>query len=194
MPEITPGTCYGQLDVDVSSNFAVEAAEVLDWLPPVELIITSPLLRSLRLAQYLAQKQKCELRNDKRLMEMHFGDWEGKKWDDIARHQIDAWGADVLNYVPPNGESSRQMMQRVEEMLREVTQLPQRHIALVGHGGSIRGVLALLGEVELGSPPRGKCHGHVSSSPSAAAARVFCSAHDCHRGFRFLRKKSQHHS
>ncbi len=123
---------------------------MLDWLPPVELIITSPLLRSLRLAQYLAQKQQCELRNDSRLMEMHFGDWEGKKWDDIARHQIDDWSADVLNYVPPNGESSRQMMQRVQEVLREVALLPQRNIALVGHGGSIRGVLALLGEVELG--------------------------------------------
>ena len=41
------------------------------------------------------------------------------------------------------------MMQRVQEMLRDVEKLPQQTIALVGHGGSIRGVLALLGGGEL---------------------------------------------
>ena len=148
-PANASGTCYGQLDIELSLNFHNEAAEVLDWLPALELIITSPLLRTRRLAEHLAQSRQCELRSDSRLMEMHFGDWEGKNWDDISRHVIDAWSADVLNYVPPNGESARQMMQRVQEMLHEVVQLPQQTIALVAHGGSIRAVLALLGEVEL---------------------------------------------
>ncbi len=149
-PKIASGICYGQLDIGLATSFDVEAAEVMGWLPPVELIITSPLLRSQRLAEHLAQMQQCELRSDGRLMEMHFGDWEGGKWDDIARHEIDAWSADVVNYTPPHGESARQMMQRVKVLLHEVMQLPQRNIALVGHGGSIRAVLALLGEVELG--------------------------------------------
>ena len=149
-PKIASGICYGHLDIELRSSFDNEAAEVLDWLPAVELIITSPLLRSQRLAQYLVKNQQCELRSDPRLKEIHFGDWEGKKWDDISRQEIDAWSADTLNYTPPNGESAQQMMQRVQEMLRDVEKLPQQTIALVGHGGSIRGVLALLGEVELG--------------------------------------------
>lgn len=148
-PDIAPGICYGQLDIGLNSSFDIEAAEVRNWLPPVELIITSPLLRSRRLAEHLSLAQQCEWRSDPRLKEMHFGDWEGKKWDDISRHEIDAWSADTLNYTPPNGESAREMMQRVQEMLRDVERLPQLNIALVGHGGSIRGVLALLGEVEL---------------------------------------------
>lgn len=149
-PKIASGICYGHLDIELSSSFDNEAAEVQVRLPVVELIITSPLLRSQRLAEYLSLAHQCEWRSDPRLKEMHFGDWEGKKWGDISRHEINAWSVDTLNYTPPNGESAQQMMQRVEEMLREVTQLPQRNIALVGHGGSIRGVLALLGEVELG--------------------------------------------
>ena len=150
-PKIASGTCYGQLDIELSLSFDNEAAEVLGWLPAVELIITSPLLRSRRLAEYLSLAHQCEWRSDSRLKEIHFGDWEGKKWDDISRHEIDAWSADTLNYTPPNGESARQMMQRLQAMLHDVEKLPQQTIALVGHGGSIRGVLALLGEIELGS-------------------------------------------
>lgn len=153
-PQITPGTCYGQLDIEVSDSFAGEAAEVLNWLPSVDLIITSPLRRTRRLAEHLALARQCELRSDQRLMEMHFGDWEGKRWDAIPRQEIDAWSADTLDFAPRNGESAGQMMQRVRDALRDVAQLPQRHIGLVGHAGSIRALLALLGDVPLGDTLR----------------------------------------
>ena len=148
-PFIAPGTCYGQLDIGVADGFEGEANHVLNWLPPVELIIASPLQRTRRLAEYLAQTQRCELRSDARLLEKNFGAWEGKAWDDIARSEIDAWAADVMSYAPPGGESAQQLMQRVQMLLREVAQLPQRNIALVAHGGSIRALLALMAEVPL---------------------------------------------
>lgn len=148
-PDISAGICYGQLDIDLNSGFDDEAAEVSNRLPSLELIVTSPLLRTRRLAEHLAQVHQCELRSDPLLLEMHFGDWEGKKWDDIARHEIDVWSADILNCSPPNGESAQQMMNRVQKVLHEVAQLPQQNIALVGHGGGIRALLALLGDVEL---------------------------------------------
>ena len=113
-PRIAPGICYGQLDIDVADSFDEEANNVLHWLPPLELIIASPLLRTRRLAEFLAQAQHCELRSDARLMEKHFGAWEGKAWDDIARSEIDAWAADVMGYAPPGGESAQQVMQRVQ--------------------------------------------------------------------------------
>lgn len=148
-PRIAPGTCYGQLDIGVADSFNAEANDILRWLPPVELIITSPLQRTRRLAEHLAQAQACELRSDARLMEKHFGAWEGKAWDDIARHEIDAWAADASGYAPPGGESAQQLMQRVQLCLHDVAQLPQQNIALVAHGGSIRAVLAQLGGVSL---------------------------------------------
>ena len=148
-PNIEPGTCYGQLDMDVADSFASEAAEILNRLPPMELVIASPLLRAQRLAEYLARQQRCALRSDARMMEMHFGDWEGRAWNDIARSEIDAWAADTLNYAAPNGESAQQMMQRVRGVLFDVAQLPQSSIALVAHGGSIRALLALLAGVPL---------------------------------------------
>lgn len=148
-PRIGPGICYGQLDMEVADSFAVEAAAVTNWLHPVELIITSPLLRTRRLAEHLAAAHRCELRSDARLMEMNFGDWEGRAWDDIARSEIDAWSADILHFTPPNGESAQQMMQRVNTMMQDLAQLPQQHIAIVAHGGSMRAALAQLARIPL---------------------------------------------
>ncbi len=148
-PRIAPGLCYGQLDIGVADSFDEEANDVLSWLPPVELIITSPLKRTRLLAEHLAQAQHCELRSDARLMEKHFGAWEGRAWDSIARHEIDAWAADVLGYAPLGGESAQQLMQRVQNLLCDVTQLPHKNIALIAHGGSIRALLAQIGDVPL---------------------------------------------
>ena len=148
-PDIAPGICYGQLDIDVADSFANEAHDVLRLLPPLQLILTSPLLRTRRLAEHLAQAQGCELRNDARLLEKHFGAWEGKAWDDIDRREIDAWADNFMGYAAQGGESAQQVMQRVQNLLSEVAQLPQKNIALVAHAGSIRAMLALMGEVAL---------------------------------------------
>ena len=143
-PAIAPGICYGQLDMDLADSFDEEAERVLNWLPPVQLILTSPLLRARRLATQLASAQHCELRCDARLMEMHFGVWEGRAWELIPRDEIDAWAADVPGYAPPGGESALQLMQRVQRFMLDTACLPQQRIALVAHGGSIRALLASL--------------------------------------------------
>lgn len=141
-PEIAPGLCYGQLDIDLADSFAEEANAVLNWLPQLDLIISSPLLRTHKLAEFLAQTVNCKLQTDLRLMEKNFGAWEGRAWDDIERYEIDAWACDVMNYTPPGGESAQQVMQRVQSFLHDLARLPHQNIALVAHGGSIRAILA----------------------------------------------------
>lgn len=167
-PDIAPGVCYGQLDIGLADSFKEEANAVLGWLPQLDMIVSSPLLRTRKLADFLALTQHCELersgrnvssvhrtayplrvQTDLRLMEKHFGEWEGRAWDDIVRGEIDAWAADVMGYAPGEGESAHQVMQRVHSFLRDLTQLPQHNIALVAHGGSIRAILAQITGVPL---------------------------------------------
>ncbi len=148
-PDIASGICYGQTDIDVAESFAIEAATVAEWLSPPELIVTSPLLRTRRLAEHLATEYQCEMHCNTNLMETNFGDWEGRAWNDIARSEIDAWSEDIMHYIPPNGESAQQMMQRVQNALQELAPLPQQHIAIVAHGGSIRAMLAHLAVIPL---------------------------------------------
>ncbi|OGS90435.1 MAG: alpha-ribazole phosphatase [Gallionellales bacterium GWA2_60_18] len=148
-PNIASGICYGQLDIDVAGSFETEANNILHCLPPLQLVIASPLLRAHRLGEHLAQALGCPLRSDTRLIEKHFGAWEGKPWDDIPHNEIDAWAADVMDYAPPGGESAQQLMQRAQGFMHDLAQLPQQHIALVAHGGSIRALLALFADVSL---------------------------------------------
>lgn len=148
-PFVEHGICYGQLDLDVVHSFAAEAAAISDLISPPDLLISSPLLRTRKLGKFLAAEFGCELRDDARLMEMHFGDWEGRAWNEIARVEIEAWSADVQNFAPPNGESAQHMMLRVQAMLQDLALLPQQNIVLVAHGGSIRAVLAQLAGIAL---------------------------------------------
>lgn len=146
-PDVAAGICYGQLDLDVADGFERDAATVKQWLPAPDLIVTSPLQRCRKLAEQLAQH--CELRIDARLIEKHFGSWEGISWDEIDRTEIDAWSNDLMHYAPPGGESVRQLMLRAQSLLDDLTGLSQRNIALVAHGGSIRALLALLAGIPL---------------------------------------------
>lgn len=148
-PDIAPGVCYGRLDIGAAGGFEEEAREVFRRLPPVELILASPLRRARRLAECLARERCCELRSDARLMEKHFGSWEGRAWDDIPRGELDAWAADILGHAPPGGESARQLVWRVRGFLDDAARLPQRNIAVVAHGGSVRALLALVAGISL---------------------------------------------
>lgn len=147
LPDIAPGICYGQLDMDVTDSFADETRLIA--LPELELVITSPLLRTRKLADFVAQAAGCEQRSDTRLMEKHFGVWEGLAWDDIPRRQIDEWAADVMAYAPNGGESAQQLMHRVQDFLLDLNKLPQQHIALVTHAGIIRAILSQLAAIPL---------------------------------------------
>ena len=148
-PDIAAGICYGQTDIGVAESFAREAAEIRSWMQSIDLLIISPLIRTKRLAEYLSEEFSCVWREDARLMEMDFGEWEGRNWDDIPRHEIDAWGADILHYQPPGGESACQLMQRVKLAWHDAVLLPQRHVGLVTHGGSMRAMLSMLGDVPM---------------------------------------------
>lgn len=148
-PAIAAGTCYGRLDVGVAADFAQEAARTLGWMAGADLILSSPLTRTAALAEYLARAQGAELHLDERLIEMNFGAWEGLAWDSIARHELDAWSADLMGYAPPGGEPASALMARAEALLQDLARLPHTHIALVAHAGSLRAILAHLAGIPL---------------------------------------------
>ena len=161
-PDIAPGICYGQLDIGLGGNFENEASSVLNLLPALDLVVTSPLQRCQKLALHLAQERSgrsassghrtahpLRVQVDAHLMEKNFGAWEGHAWNDIARCEIDAWAADIMGYMPKGGESAQQVLLRVKTFMQDMTRLPQQNIALVTHGGTIRAILALLADIPL---------------------------------------------
>ena len=99
----------------------------------------SPLQRCSQLARRLGFTHS---RSDDRLKELSFGDWEGQRWDDVSRDQLDDWAGDYLNRRPPGGESLHELQERLQLFLDES---PARPVVIFTHGGVIRALATLTG-------------------------------------------------
>lgn len=133
-PSIETGVCYGQLEIPAKIEKS-EVERLQAALPPGLPVWSSPLGRCLRLAEQLHPQPRI----DARLAEMNFGEWEGRRWDDIPRAELDAWAADIAGYAPPGGESPAAVQQRALDF---VAGLAVPEAVIVTHAGVIRMLLA----------------------------------------------------
>lgn len=140
-PEVAAGLCYGQLDLPLAEEFSSPRSSAL------RATLSSLALRDSRI--YASPSQRCRLPAealsfgpvcvDARLMEMHFGAWEGRAWESIDRAETDPWIAALASARVPNGESFQDLTERVAAFLRD---LPMDRDALVfSHAGVIRRLL-----------------------------------------------------
>lgn len=151
-PLVSKGICYGQTDLDVTESFEEEAAVIGECLPAAfGAVYSSPLRRCSMLAERLFPGGPVLLRGE--LMEVHCGQWEMRKWDELPREEIDPWMADFVNIRIPGGESYIDLHERVNRCWEEIVgaadasgvaldaagDLP---VAIVAHGGVIRSILA----------------------------------------------------
>lgn len=135
-PQIAPGICYGQLDVpavEVSQTAAVLRARLPADLP----VISSPLSRCRALAEALHPAPRLEAD----LMEMHFGEWEGKRWDEISIAALDAWAAKLLHHTPPGGESVVMLQARSITCLNALAEEGLKTCIVVTHAGVMRAAM-----------------------------------------------------
>ena len=143
-PDISGGICYGRSDIDVAATFEAEAEAVLYKLAEAQptAIYTSPSQRCRRLAQLLAQTHQCSFVEDERLMELHFGEWEMRGWQEISLEDLERWGISYIHQGPPGGEAYQALHQRVQGFLAEVCASDVESAAVVTHAGVIRALLA----------------------------------------------------
>lgn len=118
-PAGAQGLCYGRTDLALGPCFDAHAAKIIQDLPAINCIVTSPLSRCALLAERIAVARDLPLTIDPRLTEMDFGAWEGVPWSDIPRAELDAWAADLLHANPHKGESVAELRTRSLPALRE---------------------------------------------------------------------------
>jgi alpha-ribazole phosphatase len=166
-----PELCVGRLDIacdDAEIDRAVERWCAQLAAPAPQRVFASPLLRCRQPAERLAARLQVPCTVDDDLMEAHFGAWEGRRWSEIAQHEIDAWVADFGDAAPGGGESVRQVLARVERWLGRVqAQHRGQTCVAVTHAGVI-GALAWLMSPHDGAlpsarqwPPRRVAHGEL---------------------------------
>lgn len=137
------GICYGQSDVDLAEPFESVFENILSQLPSKAIIFSSPLKRCVTLAKYIQNNIKTIFyEEDKRLMEMNFGDWEMKSWNSIPQDQLNPWMEDFVNIKVSNGESFVELHERANNFLSEKKSNKINHpVIIVAHAGTIRSFL-----------------------------------------------------
>jgi alpha-ribazole phosphatase len=151
-PLIEPGICYGRLDIPIHPNADIAALTQNPVLSGSAVIWTSPARRCRGPAGGIADALSIPLIADPRLLELDFGVWEGKPWDEIPRTELDRWAADPLTFRAPGGESGEALIARVSDFFAGLSQ----DCVVVSHGGPLRVLSALLrgAPVDLLSPPQ----------------------------------------
>ena len=140
-PRVAENVCYGATDLALAPTFEVEAARVIEALPPADRLVTSPLGRCRRLAERIGAARSLDPVVDERLREMDFGTWEGVPWNAIPRAELDAWAAEFLDARPHGGESVRMLHERARSAIAEYRRTGLSHI-VVTHAGVIKAVRA----------------------------------------------------
>ena len=138
------GLCYGQTDVALADSFLEETRQLQQKLPELKsntLVFSSPLTRCVTLAEQLSDN----VSTDARLLELDFGDWESKRFDDIDVAILQQWTDNFVHIAPPNGESFMDLCRRAGSFWQDVVDgmhPASDRILIITHAGVIRALLA----------------------------------------------------
>ncbi|MBQ8520528.1 MAG: alpha-ribazole phosphatase [Bacteroides sp.] len=133
--DVPLGTCYGQTDVPLKPTFEQEAAVTsaqLKIYAPFDYVYTSPLSRCTRLADFCGYP---DAEREPRIMELDFGDWEMKNYNEIHDPRLQEWFDDYLHVPATHGESFTMQYERVSRFLDELKSKPYTKVAIFTHGG-----------------------------------------------------------
>jgi broad specificity phosphatase PhoE len=116
-------------------------------------VVSSPLARCMETAALLGfEEVACE----HRLAEMHWGEWEGRRLEELRSELGEAMRANEargLDFTPPGGESPRNVLERVGGWLAETAALGQPTLA-IAHRGVIRAIFCAASGWDMqGRPP-----------------------------------------
>lgn len=143
---LPPGVCYGQTDIPVAKSFEKETEIIRTKLTntPFTHCFSSPLERCRKLANELAGN--LPIQTDRRLMEMHFGKWEMRLWEDLQEEdEAKYWFNNFIHRPCPAGESYEQLLGRIQQFANDLRLLPKKaEVLIVTHAGCIRAFLCLL--------------------------------------------------
>jgi broad specificity phosphatase PhoE len=145
----------GTQDSDLTARGRAQAAAMgralraeLARKPGPTIFLRSPLGRARETSLIVGRELGIEpddWRDDQRLAELSYGDWEGFSWKEIEVHRPNAladWRADPRGFCPPGGETHFELRRRSAAVLADIAASRKRTV-IVGHGVSgavLRGI------------------------------------------------------
>jgi len=140
-------TCYGQTNVPLADTFLEDVEQYSKQLPTdFDAVFCSPQQR----CKDLTTELKLEnISFDNALMEMNFGNWENKKWNDIDQENLNIWMTNFVNVKTPNGENLLELFERVKLFFSNLRKQSYERVLIVTHAGVIRCLWAYLLDIPL---------------------------------------------
>lgn len=135
----------GHRDDPLSAKGWQQMRDAIGDHTPWQVIVSSTLVRCRAFAEEVALRVGVPLEFEPQLMEIGFGEWEGRTAEDILRTDPDAitrfWN-DPLRFTPTGAERLDDFYLRVAAAWRAVlARHTGKHILLVGHAGVIRMIM-----------------------------------------------------
>ena len=136
------GRLQGRVDPELSDKGREQAARVATRFAgvPVTAVFASPLLRARQTAAAIAEVTGATVDVDERLIELDYGEWDGKPLAEMRTPRGDLWFADP-NFAPPGGESLVAVTARVESFCRDRLSA-DGHVVAVSHVSPIKAAVA----------------------------------------------------
>ncbi len=149
------GRWQGQADVSLNENGLKQAVLIAGKLREVNLqaIFSSDLIRAIQTAQEIARLQGLRIIIDKRLREIHQGDWQGMLVSDIKEKYAEKFRqrmTDPYSVAPPGGETAREVKDRVMNALNDIIKdYPAGNVAIISHGFALAVMLTCIKDLPI---------------------------------------------
>jgi broad specificity phosphatase PhoE len=136
-PPNRAGLLLGRSDAALTDRGRAQAERVAEALAGLDIsrVITSPLRRACDTAAPIAAACGQAVEVDDRLVEIDYGEWEGRPLADLDPETVARWRGDG-GFAPPGGESLEVVADRVASFCDET--LDDRIVVAVSHVSPIK--------------------------------------------------------
>lgn len=155
------GRLQGRVETELTGRGREQAARVASAIARTGAarLVTSPLRRAVETAEAIAAVTGLAIEVDDRLAELHYGDWEGSRFEELPAGAFARWRADP-SFAPPGGESLVAVRARVVPAVEELLGGAEPVVA-VTHVSPIKA--AVVWTLGAGDEVTWRMHLHVAS-------------------------------
>jgi broad specificity phosphatase PhoE len=128
----------GRADVALNENGLKQAELLAGYLADfaIEAVYASPLQRTLKTAAAIAARHGLEVRSEPGLIDLSFGEWEGKPLEEVQEDYPELyrqWVKAPEKVMMPSGESLNDVRRRTLKLVNDVIARHQGTVVLVSH-------------------------------------------------------------
>lgn len=153
----------GRGDSPLTENGIQRAKELRDRIKNIDIdvIYSSPIKRALNTANILRGNKNIDIVTDDRLMEMCFGDYEGKKIDIIQKENPN-WDIKLImqgnvEICAPNGENLKEVRERISKLMNKIiAENMGKSILIVTHGITLKALMYYFKDKDVNSEVMGQ--------------------------------------